>query len=328
MYIEEQDICQKQSQYPNNPPPHFSSAIIFSMIFITGGTGFIGSALIQHLNRLGMPVRVMLRPSGHSPNLPKSIPMDAAICTLQDQRALKAALKNIEVIYHLASDESKGSRANLTEVDIEGTSAIIQAAKESRVKKIIYLSHLGAAPTSAFPVLRAKGIAENLIIKSGIPYTILRSSIAFGKQDHFTTSLASLIQFSPIFFLIPGDGSTLLQPIWIDDLINCLVWVLNDKNLDNQVISIGGPEYLQFIDIVELIMKTTKIRRKIINTNPINLKLFTIFLEQYFYKWLPVSSFWMDYLSTDRIASIDTLPRLFNLLPARMAPNLSYLLEK
>ena len=296
------------------------------MIFVTGGTGFVGRSLIQQLNRLGIPVRILLRPTDRSPNLPRSLPVDVAICTLQDQRGLKAALKNVDTIFHLATDENRGTNADLQGVNTEGTISLVQAALESRVKHIVFLSHIGAAQASAYPLLKAKGISENTIIKSGIPYTILRSSPIFGLNDHFTTPLASLIQFSPLFFLVPGDGSTLLQPIYIDDLVNCLLWTLNEEQLKNQVVPIGGAEYLSFTEIVKLILTTMKIKRILVNVNPANLRILTMLLEHYYPK-LHVSSLWLDYLSTDRIAPLDTLPRLFNLIPARMNSNLSYLLE-
>ena len=54
------------------------------------------------------------------------------------------------------------------------------------MKRFLYVSHLGADRMSAFAVHKAKGIAEEHIRRSGVPYTILRSSIVYGPEDHFT----------------------------------------------------------------------------------------------------------------------------------------------
>jgi NADH dehydrogenase len=59
----------------------------------------------------------------------------------------------------------------------------------------------------------------------------------------------------PFYFLVPGDGLTSLQPLWIEDLVTCLVWALEDEQTRNQTISIGGPEFLNFTQILTMIME-------------------------------------------------------------------------
>ncbi len=102
-------------------------AISPSMILVTGGTGFMGRVLIRHLVIMGKQVRMLLRPSPTSPNLPRGIPVEVAVCSLQDQRSLRSVMKGVDVIYHLASAERLGSsRADLTGVDIEGTRSLVE----------------------------------------------------------------------------------------------------------------------------------------------------------------------------------------------------------
>ncbi len=79
---------------------------------MTGGTGFIGQVLIRHLISMGYPVRTLLRPSNTSPNLPRGIPVEAVICGLKDERGLRAAMKGVDVIYHLVGSEGQGNQAD------------------------------------------------------------------------------------------------------------------------------------------------------------------------------------------------------------------------
>jgi uncharacterized protein YbjT (DUF2867 family) len=163
-----------------------SSAIIYTMILITGGTGFIGRALTRQLVESGRQVRVLLRPSSQTPKLPTGVPVEVAVSSLGDVRGLRAALRGVDTVYHLVGGEGEGGRANLQAVDIDGTHNLCDASVDAGIDRFLYISHLGADRASAFPVLKAKAIAEEYIRKSGVPHTILRGSILFGPADNFT----------------------------------------------------------------------------------------------------------------------------------------------
>jgi len=294
------------------------------MILITGGTGFIGRALVRHLVYSGKQVRILLRPSPTSPNLPRGVSVEVAVSALNDERGLRAAMKGVEVIYHLAGVERKGSHADLSGVDIEGTRFVAQAAAEANIERIFLLSHLGADRASAFPVLKAKALAENFIIHSGVPYTIFRTAAVFGPGDQFTTSLARLLARAPGVFFVPGSGNSLLQPLWIEDLVACLAWALEDERMINQTYAIGGGEYLTFRSICQTILTRIGRRRFFISLPPPYLRFLSLYLEQSM-RQFPISIFWLDYLAADRTCPVDTLPRLFGLMQARFGTLLDYL---
>ncbi|MHB8087793.1 MAG: SDR family oxidoreductase [Anaerolineaceae bacterium] len=293
------------------------------MILVTGGTGFIGRNLIKALVESGHKVRILLKPSTTSPNFPKGIPVEVAVSSLSDQRGVRAALKDVNQIFHLAGAERKGSRGDLNQVDVEGTSTLMQAAKETKIDRVYYLSHHGAARASAYPVLKAKAIAEHWIINSGIPYTIVRTGSVFGPGDQFTVPLAKLIKISPIF-LMPSKGHVLLQPLWIDDLINVLLLIMEDPKAVNRIYSIGGMEPLPYREIVRLIMNKTGIKRYVIPVSPATLRSLSLWIDQIFPSF-PVSIFWLDHLAEDRTANLDSLPREFGIMPARFHQHLDYL---
>lgn len=294
------------------------------MILITGGTGFIGNMLIRHLSSLGYPIKLLIRPSKVTPNLPKGLPLDVAVAGFNDEKGLRAAMKDVNVIFHLAGAETQGRLAQLTEVDIKGTQALVHAAAQARIDRFFYLSHLGADRASAFPLFKAKAIAEHHIRNSGIPYTIFRSGLVYGEGDHFTTSLAVLMKISPYFVLLSNEGESLLQPIWIEDLVTILAWSLDMPDTVDQTIEIGGPEFLTFKQICTLILNAIQIKRHFINTSPLVLNVLTELMEMVKPNF-PTTVFWMDYLAANRTANIDVLPRMFNLLPAKMSQRLGYL---
>ena len=294
------------------------------MILVAGGTGFVGRALVNQLLEQGEPVRLLVKPSKQTPVLPRGIPVEITVSSLLDERSLRSAFRNVDVFYHLVSDERRGGRADFAGVDVAGTESLIKIARQAGVSQLVFLSHLGTEQGSAFAMLQAKAIAENLIARSRIPYTILRSSIIFGPGDHFTTSLARLLKISPGIVLIPGQGATMLQPIWIDDLIACLIWTRQQENALNQTYSIGGGEYLTFRNILETVMQATGRRRYLVSLSPVYIRAITLVLQQFIPRY-PISIHWLDYLADDRTCSLDTLPRTFGILPSRFSHHLDYL---
>ena len=294
------------------------------MILVTGGTGFIGKALVRNLVEAGYTVRTLIRPSRKSPDLPRGVAVEVAVCSLDDLRGLRAAMVGVDTVYHLAGVEQRGAYASLMDVDILGTRAVTQAAIDARVDRLFYLSHLGADRASAYPVLKAKGIAEEFIRRSGLDYTILRTAVVYGPDDGFTTGLARILSTFPFIFFIPGNGRTQLQPLWVEDLVTCLTWALEDDVTRNEMIEVGGPEYFTITQIVEIIMQAIQVHRRLAYLRPPYLRGITVAFEAFF-PGLPVSVYWLDYLAANRTCALDTVPRMFNLMPARLSQRLEHL---
>ncbi len=294
------------------------------MILVTGATGFIGRALIRQLFQTGRDVRVLIRPSRRSPRLPRSLPVEVAVVSLSDERAIRAALKDVDTIFHLAGAESQGRNANLLAVDMQGTENLARVAADAGIKRMVYVSHIGASRSSGFPVFKAKGIAEEHIRRAGVPYTIFRTSVVFGPEDHFTTNLARMLQLAPGIFPLPGSTRTVIQPLWVEDLVTVLLWSLDNEATLNNVYEIGGSEYFTIRQLVETIMQVTHRPRWIFEIHPVLLRALVVTMESFIPNY-PASSFWLDYIAISRTCSVDNLPRLFGLMPARFTYRLDYL---
>jgi uncharacterized protein YbjT (DUF2867 family) len=305
----------------------FPSAIIYFMILITGATGFIGRTVVRQLSSIGYPLRTLIRPSPRTPRLPKGVAVEVAVVSLADVRGLRAALRDVDTIIHLASAENQGSRGNLLIADIQGTENLVEAASDAGVDRIVYLSHIGAARASGYPAFKAKGIAEEHIRNGKVPYTILRTSLVYGSEDHFTNNIAGLIRSSFGVFPIPSGGRSVVQPLWVEDLVTCMLWALENDDTLNKVYELGGTEFYTLQQIIETIMDVTHRRRFLVPLSPITLRAITVFLEGVTPNF-PISSFWLDYFAVNRTCAIDSMPRYFGLMPARFSYRLDYLIRK
>lgn len=292
------------------------------MILVSGGSGFIGRAVVRALNEAGYSVRLLLRPRRQTPPLPRGIPVEVALTSLGDRRGLQAALQRVRAVIHLASSEWEGTSADLSG-DVEGTRALAEVAADVGVEHFIYLSHLGAASGSAFPVMRAKGLAEEHIRRSGVPFTIIRSAIVFGAGDHFTVPLTRLLRRTPFIFPVPAMR-TVLQPLWVEDLAACLTWTLSMPELRGQRLEIGGGEYFSVEETLRIMLQRLRLNRRLYPISLPALRALIVFLG-YAIPHFPVSSFWLDYISVNRTCAVETITRIYGLIPARFAYHLEYL---
>ncbi len=297
------------------------------MLLVTGGTTFIGRAVLRNLSAYGYSIRTLLEPAKESPLLPPGVSVDVALSSLDDERGIRAAMVDVSAVIHLAGTGLGHTFDDPEIVDAEGTRVLVEAAEEAGVERFIYQSTLGADPASAYPQIRAKAIAENHIRNSSLPYTILRSAVLFGPDDSLTTSLAMLMAGSLLFFPIPGDGSTVLQPLWVEDLATCIGWSLDEEETKGGTFELGGPEYFTLRQIVTMVMHAASITRIIIPTRPPYLRGFSWLMERTL-RYSPASTNLLDYLAVNRTTDLDTLPRLFGLAPTRMEDRLDHLREK
>jgi len=297
------------------------------LILVTGATGFVGRALLPRLAEAGLELRCLVRPSRRSPRLPRGIPVQVSIASLADARGLRAALVGVDTLIHLAGAEWHGRRGDVFGVDAAGTRALVEAAREAGVGRIVYLSHLGADRASAYPVLKAKGIAEEFIRQSGLTYTIVRSTLLYGAEDVFLNVVAALVKLGPGLFLMPGDGRISLQPLWVEDLVTCLEWSLSDLTSLNQTIALGGPEFITFGQMVQTVMEVLGVRRLVIPVRPPFLRAGAWLMEQVLPR-SPLTTRWLDHLAVNRTCELTSVTQHFGLKPARFVNTVDYLRDK
>ncbi len=264
----------------------------------------------------GLRVRALLRPGGHTERLPAGVSIHVMVGSLLDPDSLLAALDGVHTVIHLAGTDGRGRHARLMEVDLAATRALIDAALTARVGRVIAVSRVGAERASAFPTLRVKGEIEEAIRTSGLAYTIFRSSVLFGEGDRFSEHIAMLARAFPVYF-VPGDGEATFQPLWVDDLVTCLAMSLENLDLLDTTLSIGGPEILSYRRIVMRVMHAIGSSRPIVGLPLLAHRAGAWFLDGLFARW-PFTEQWVELMSANQTAELGTIERHFGFRPAAL----------
>ncbi len=280
------------------------------------GRGFVAQAVIRHLTEAGHAVRVLV-PAGEAAGIiPTGVSVDAVVASAHDVRGIRAALVGIDAAVFIPGPVVPPAGADLLK-PIQAARALAEAAADAELPHILHLSTLGAEPGSAYPFAKTAGVAEVTLKRSGVPLTILRTGIPFGKNDNFTTAIAHLLSATPILPL-PKGGATTLHPIWVEDLAAAMALSVETPPLTGQkTLEIGGAEHLTLREIVETVAAAAGKKRPILNVSFVTARRLTNAALR-FRPDLPLSPHWLDYLAADRTAPVDTLPREFGLLPERL----------
>ncbi len=299
------------------------------MILVTGGTGFIGRHLVKRLMEENQPIRLLLTeerlPRLHFDveNAPQVI-----VGSILDEEITFRAVSGVHTIYHLENAQWWGRSKDLERVEVFGTRMLMNAARAARVGRVITLSHLGATPSSAYPLMRYKGMVEEIIRTSGLAYTIIRSGVVFGYEDAFINHIALQLKANPFFFLVPGQGEVTLHPIYIDDLVNVLLNTLENLNTVDAIIEVGGAEYISLQDLLYTVMRVTGTHRTLIGVPPYLLRWLTAFFSRVIPRSL-ITDQWMDLLATNHMAHIGNIYQYFGIKPHRLEDTLAtYLPER
>jgi uncharacterized protein YbjT (DUF2867 family) len=214
------------------------------MILVTGASGFVGRHVVRELAVGGTRVRAMVRTARGASAL-EGIDCELVRGDVTDPASLRAASRGMRTIVHLVSIV-EGSPATFERVMATGTGNLVEAARETAVRRIVLMSALGTGPGATVPYFRAKWAAEQAVSSAGVEHVVLRPSFVFGTDGGALPRFLRIARLAPITPVI-GPGTQRMQPIWISDLVRAVALAVQAEETGAPV-ELGGPEAVTWSD--------------------------------------------------------------------------------
>jgi uncharacterized protein YbjT (DUF2867 family) len=234
------------------------------VLLLTGATGTVGLPLLRRLTASGTAVRCLVRDPRRLGA--ERVRVQIALGDLSDHLSFRHAVKGVDTVVHLASpirDQPGGSIEELAGV---ATWRLVRAAEREGVERFVFFSAIGASTRSRSRLMRAKAIAERALVESSLSHTLFAPSMVYAPGDPYLrlTERMSWLPAMPI----PGDGRATFQPMWAQDVADCVLATLPGGPFEAQAAGaryeLAGPETLSTREIVEIVLRSFHRRRPVV----------------------------------------------------------------
>ena len=237
-----------------------------TVIAITGASGFIGTRLVDYFLAGGQRVRVLI----HRNDLDRDVEKFRG--SLFDPRVLNNFLRGVDILFHLAA--ALGNRvlpdSEFFRMNRDGTEAVLGAAAENCVGKVVHFSSAGVYgrssgrtplkesdelhPVDAYERSKLEGERAALALSRSIDVSVIRPGWVYGEGDRRTFKLIRQIQSR--FFFIAGSGEVMHSPIHVGDLVK-LADIVSRRGGRGEIYN-GGGDPLAVRIMVDIIASSLK----------------------------------------------------------------------
>ena len=211
-------------------------------VLVTGGTGFVGTHVVNRLLQRGHDVAVLARNPEKTRNR-YSRPVEAAAGNVLDPATLARAAAGRDVVVHLVGIINEKGAQTFDRMHREATEKVTEAARAAGIRRYLHMSAMGSSDDAPSEYGRTKAAGERAVRASGLDWTIFRPSIIFGPGDGFVSLLAPIVRGNPGFIPVIGPGTTKFQPVSIYDVARVFSDAIEKSDATvGKAFEIGGPE--------------------------------------------------------------------------------------
>lgn len=171
-------------------------------------------------------------------------------------------MRGVTTVVHLAGSMRDQPAGSIEELNGIATWRMVQAAERAGVRRFVFASALGATTHERSRFLRAKALAEEAVRASPLPHVVVAPSLVYDRGDAYTTLLGRLALLPAV--PMSGRGRARFQPIWAQDVADCVAAVLDEPGGDRERYELAGPETLTHGELVSAVLDAIGRPRRVV----------------------------------------------------------------
>lgn len=234
-------------------------------VLVTGATGYIGGRLVRELLNEGLKVRVLVRDRAKTVGHSWANNVEIVLGDASSEDDLNRALEGVHTSYYLLHSLNAG--AHFQEIENQMAQAFARAAKNQKVKQIVYLGGINNDDTQSKHLSSRARVGEALR-ESGIPTIELRAGMVLGSGSASFEMLRHLTHRLPIM-TTPKWINNRTHPIAVRDVLWYLKKCALLENPSSGIFDIGGPDTLTYAELMQEFAKVSGLPKRIIISIPV-----------------------------------------------------------
>lgn len=236
------------------------------LVTVFGGSGFLGTHLVQLLARRGYRVRVAVRRpdlAGDAKmlgNVGQIVPIQA---NLRNMASVERAVAGADIVINLVGVGFEKAKQSFAAVNTEGAANVARAARAAGAKALVHVSALGvevAAEVSDYAKSKLEGEAG--VLEAYPQAVILRPSLLFGQGDSYFNLMGTLARMLPVMPLI--GGASRFQPVFVGDVTEAIVKAAEGEVKTGRIYELGGPDIETHKALLERILREAARQRPLL----------------------------------------------------------------
>jgi uncharacterized protein YbjT (DUF2867 family) len=216
-------------------------------VLVLGASGYVGGRLVPRLLGAGHRVRCLARSPQKLQGMPWAPDVEIVRGDLLDRDDILPAFAGMDAVYHLV--HSMGSQDDFAYADRTIARHVARAAEVAHLRRIVYLGGLGEVDAHTSEHLRSRAEVGEILLDASVPTTVLRAAVIIGSGSASFEMIRHLVEKLPVM-ITPRWVNTRTQPIAIRDVLRYLVGVLDDDSGREHVFDIGGPDVMNYLDMM------------------------------------------------------------------------------
>jgi len=250
------------------------------LVTIFGGSGFVGTRIVQELARKGYRIRVAVRRpdlAGHVRPLGAVGQVQPIQANVRNADSVRRAVTGADIVINATGILFESGRQRFRAVHTEGAKNVAQAAMLAGAETLVHMSALGTAKDAPSAYARSKALGEAAVLESFPEAVIMRPSIIFGPGDGFFGLFGKLAQLFPALPVISGESR--FQPVYVGDVAQAFTVAAEGGAKSGKIYELGGPEIETIRQLLERLLAETG-RSPLLIPVPLPLAKFKAFFLQ------------------------------------------------